>query len=90
MNTHQKIIDCYNATAENYAKQFIDELSHKHLDRILLKQFADENKGGNCIDLGCGPGQTTKFLFDSGSPRYVKGNLPSLHPRTFANSCCSS
>lgn len=42
------------------------ELQHKHLDRLLLKQFAEENKNGNCIDLGCGPGQTTKFLFDCG------------------------
>lgn len=44
----------------------MDELSHKHLDRILLKQFAEENKNGNCIDFGCGPGQTTKCLFDCG------------------------
>jgi ubiquinone/menaquinone biosynthesis C-methylase UbiE len=66
MNTQQKIIDCDNATADAYAMQFIDELSHKHLDRILLKQFAEENKNGNCIDFGCGPGQTTKFLFDCG------------------------
>lgn len=66
MAYQQKIIECYNATAENYARQFIDELSHKHLDRLLLKQFAEENKNGKCIDFGCGPGQTTKFLFDSG------------------------
>jgi ubiquinone/menaquinone biosynthesis C-methylase UbiE len=66
MTTQQNIISAYNATAENYAKEFMDELSHKHLDRLLLKQFAEENKSGNCIDFGCGPGQTTKFLFDCG------------------------
>jgi ubiquinone/menaquinone biosynthesis C-methylase UbiE len=32
-----------------------------------LKAFASENIGkGKLIDLGCGPGQTTKFLFDCG------------------------
>ncbi len=66
MTTHQTIISAYDTTAENYAKQFMDELQHKHLDRILLKQFAEENKGGNCIDFGCGPGQTTKYLVDCG------------------------
>ncbi len=66
MTAHQNITSAYNTTAENYAKEFMDELQHKHLDRILLKQFAEENKSGNCIDFGCGPGQTTKFLFDCG------------------------
>jgi ubiquinone/menaquinone biosynthesis C-methylase UbiE len=71
MSTQQKIISAYNLTAENYSKQFIDELSHKHLDRIILKQFAEVNKGGNCIDFGCGPGQTTKFLFDCGMENII-------------------
>jgi ubiquinone/menaquinone biosynthesis C-methylase UbiE len=71
MPTQHSILSAYNATAENYAKEFIDELSHKHLDRILLRQFAEENKNGNCIDLGCGPGQTTKFLFDCGMKNIV-------------------
>jgi ubiquinone/menaquinone biosynthesis C-methylase UbiE len=62
---HQNIIDCYNKTAKNYAEKFNDELNHKHLDRILLKHFVDENiNRGRLIDLGCGPGQTTKFLAD--------------------------
>jgi SAM-dependent methyltransferase len=61
------IIDCYNKTAKNYADKFIDELKKKHLDRILLKSFAAENcDKGKLIDLGCGPGQTTKFLSDCG------------------------
>ena len=59
------IIDCYNKTAKNYADKFLHELDKKHLDRILLKAFANENMDkGKCIDLGCGPGQTTKYLFD--------------------------
>ena len=65
MQQQQNIIDCYNKTAKNYAEKFIDELNHKHLDRILLKCFVDENiNKGKLIDLGCGPGQTTKFIAD--------------------------
>jgi ubiquinone/menaquinone biosynthesis C-methylase UbiE len=65
MQTQENIIECYNKTAKNYAAKFIDELSKKHLDRILLKSFALQNlENGKLIDLGCGPGQTTKYLFD--------------------------
>lgn len=61
------IIDYYDKAAKNYADKFIDELSRKHLDRILLKSFASENRdNGKLIDLGCGPGQTTKYLSDCG------------------------
>ena len=67
MQEQNNIIDCYNKTAKKYADKFIDELSKKHLDRILLKSFANENLNkGQLIDLGCGPGQTTKYLFDCG------------------------
>lgn len=67
MQAREKIINCYNKTAELYAQKFIDELSKKHLDRILLSAFAKENSHkGKMIDLGCGPGQTTKFLLDEG------------------------
>ena len=63
----EKIIECYNATAHNYAAERIDELSKKHLDRLLLEEFASVVKGkGPCADFGCGPGQTTKFLYDHG------------------------
>jgi ubiquinone/menaquinone biosynthesis C-methylase UbiE len=67
MQEQKDIIDCDDRTASNYAEKFINELEHKHLDKILLKAFALENIGkGKLIDLGCGPGQTTKFLFDCG------------------------
>jgi ubiquinone/menaquinone biosynthesis C-methylase UbiE len=63
----KNIIDCYDKTAINYAEKFINELDNKHLARILLKAFISENNGkGRLIDLGCGPGQTTKFLFNNG------------------------
>ena len=63
----EKVRACYNATATAYAAELFDELSKKPLDRLLLKQFAAENKHkGKMIDLGCGPGQTTRFLADNG------------------------
>jgi ubiquinone/menaquinone biosynthesis C-methylase UbiE len=61
------VIDSYDKTAKAYAEKFADELSHKHFDRMILKAFAAENKHkGKLIDLGCGPGQTTKFLWECG------------------------
>src|SRR5450432_405746 len=63
----QQVIACYDRVTEKYALNLFDELSKKPLDRILLRQFAEENFAkGKMIDLGCGPGQTTKFLFDLG------------------------
>jgi len=89
MQEKTNIIDCYNRTAKNYAAKFKDELDEKHLDRILLKSFATENmNSGKLIDLGCGPGQTTKFLSGCGmqdtlgvdiSPSMVK-IANELHP----------
>ncbi len=62
MQKQNDIIECYNKTAKNYADKFIDELTKKHLDRILLNSFTLENKdNGKLIDLGCGPGQTTNI-----------------------------
>jgi SAM-dependent methyltransferase len=67
MLSQEKTIKTYNATAESYAATRMDELSEKQLDRLLLKEFAALNKNkGTCADFGCGPGQTTKFLFDAG------------------------
>jgi SAM-dependent methyltransferase len=67
MQSIEKIIKTYNATAASYAATRIDELHHKQLDRLLLNEFARLNKdSGTCADFGCGPGQTTKFLSDAG------------------------
>ncbi len=58
---------CYDAVAQEYAKRFANELSHKPLDRELLSRFASEVRGrGEVYDLGCGPGQTTAFLHSRG------------------------
>jgi ubiquinone/menaquinone biosynthesis C-methylase UbiE len=67
MQSNEKIINCYNQVADNYAAERSDELSKKHFDRLLLKEFAVVSKdNGRCADFGCGPGQTTKFLYDHG------------------------
>ncbi|HRG37723.1 MAG TPA: class I SAM-dependent methyltransferase [Bacteroidia bacterium] len=68
MKAHQlNMLNTYNTVAKAYADKFMDELQHKHLDRILLKAFAAENKhAGKFIDFGCGPGQTTQFLSQCG------------------------
>lgn len=76
MQEQKNIIDCYNKTANNYAEKFIHELENKHLDKILLKAFITENSHkGKLIDLGCGPGQTTKFLFDNGHTNIMGTDL---------------
>ena len=67
MNPQEKVLHCYNQVAEDYAIERWDELSGKHIDRLLLTEFASANKDeGLCADFGCGPGQTTKFLYDHG------------------------
>lgn len=67
MNTQEKVLNCYNKVADDYAIERWDELSKKHIDRLLLTEFASVNKDkGLCADFGCGPGQTTKFLYDNG------------------------
>ncbi|MBK0378230.1 class I SAM-dependent methyltransferase [Mucilaginibacter segetis] len=62
-----KLKHCYDEVAEEYMARFGDELNGKHLDRILLAAFASENGDkGRLIDLGCGPGQTTAYLYEKG------------------------
>lgn len=91
MQDQKNVVDCYDKAAKEYAEHYFGELGGKHLDRILLRAFAAENKDrGRLIDLGCGPGQTTKFLSGCGiddivgtdiSPQMVevaKGLSPNL------------
>jgi ubiquinone/menaquinone biosynthesis C-methylase UbiE len=67
MQPLHKIITSYNATAQSYAASRIDELEKKPFDKLILKEFAAVNKDkGVCADFGCGPGHTTKFLYDGG------------------------
>lgn len=67
MNSQEKVLHCYDKVADDYAAERWGELSRKQIDRLLLKEFASVNKDkGPCADFGCGPGQTTKFLYDNG------------------------
>lgn len=62
----EKIKQFYDCVADEYAEKFINELSYKPFDRHLLLRFAADNKNrGTLADLGCGPGQTTRFLSDA-------------------------
>ena len=67
MNSQKKVLHCYNKVADDYATERWNELYKKRLDQLLLNEFASVNKNkGPCADFGCGPGQTTKFLYDTG------------------------
>ncbi len=67
MKEQQNVIECYNATARQYAEKFIRELDHKPFDTALLTEFyAAAQAHEPLIDIGCGPGQVARFLFDLG------------------------
>jgi len=57
----------YDGIAREYADAFIGEHEKKPKDREILSRFAEEiGNRGPVWDLGCGPGQTTKYLTDLG------------------------
>src|SRR4030095_9457319 len=59
----ENLIFSYDPAAERYAEIFFDELDRKPFDRALLDQFADDVRGcGKVCDLGCGPGQVSRYL----------------------------
>ena len=63
----QDLLASYDRLAAQYANKFNDELDHKPLDRELLTRFADSVRDhGRVCDLGCGPGQITRFLHGLG------------------------
>jgi ubiquinone/menaquinone biosynthesis C-methylase UbiE len=76
MHSQKNIVETYDKIAANYAAHYMDELDHKPLDRLLLRDFAIENKDkGTILDIGCGPGQTTKFLSDEGCTDIIGTDL---------------
>lgn len=66
-NGIDRIVETYDRVAEDYAAKFLNELVAKPLDCLLLQDFAVKHgRKGKLLDLGCGPGQTTRFLFSNG------------------------
>lgn len=61
----RQVKDCYNQTAKEYAEEFLHELEYKPFDRSILDRFSDKLPEASLIyDFGCGPGQTTKYIYD--------------------------
>jgi len=57
----------YDRVAGEYMARFRDELAHKPLDRALLDAFAEDIGGrGPVGDVGCGPGQISRYLHGRG------------------------
>ena len=57
----------YDRVAENYTKQFRDEMDKKPFDRKMLEWLAEKVDGlGIICDMGCGPGQIASYLHHYG------------------------
>ena len=78
----------YDRVAEDYAGHFRDELEKKPFDRKMLDWLAEKVGAlGVICDMGCGPGQIARYLYDHGvkvcgvdlSPAMVE-RAHSLHP----------
>jgi SAM-dependent methyltransferase len=58
----------YDRVAGEYAEHFRDELAQKPFDRKMLDWLAEKVGGlGVICDMGCGPGQVARYLFDQGA-----------------------
>jgi SAM-dependent methyltransferase len=58
----------YNLVAEDYAREFSDEMSKKPFDRKMLDWLTEKVKGlGTICDLGCGGGQVAGYLQSRGA-----------------------
>jgi ubiquinone/menaquinone biosynthesis C-methylase UbiE len=67
MREHQLDLEAsYDRVAANYADEFFSELERKPFDRELLDEFARRIVGiGQVCEIGCGPGQISRYLKDS-------------------------
>jgi SAM-dependent methyltransferase len=61
-----RVRESYDAVATAYAENLFRELDAKPLDRHLLRRFAEDVGEGAVLEVGCGPGQVTRYLHDLG------------------------
>jgi ubiquinone/menaquinone biosynthesis C-methylase UbiE len=62
------LLQSYNLVAEDYAEHFRDELGKKPFDRRMLDWLIDKVGGlGMICDMGCGPGQVARYIYDRGA-----------------------
>jgi len=63
----EELESSYDRVAENYARQFRDEMDEKPFDRKMLDWLAEKVCGlGVICDMGCGPGQVARYLHSRG------------------------
>lgn len=64
---NKELQSSYDRVAEDYAKQFRDEMDKKPFDRKMLDWLAEKVGGlGVICDMGCGPGQIASYLHGLG------------------------
>jgi SAM-dependent methyltransferase len=57
----------YDRVAEDYAEHFRDEMEQKPFDRKMLDWLAEKvGDTGTVCDMGCGPGQIARYLYNYG------------------------
>lgn len=60
--------ETYDRVAGDYTRELLNELEHKPFDRKMLDWLAERvGNSGIICDLGCGPGQVARYLFDHGA-----------------------
>src|SRR6478752_7351328 len=57
----------YDAVAEVYAEQMVNEMSGLPFERWLLDRVVAHADGGPVVEAGCGPGYTTAYLAAAGA-----------------------